>query len=302
MSDEPGASTNGGVSSDLIVSPFYHSAVNAITRPNQATWCSDYFIDRWMPLLGNEGTRIVLALRRRGYNNRKTGEKREEIKMDRAELSAMVGCSEDTITREMGTNKKSGRPHNPWLHLFVRKFEHKKRDPRTGKLWQEINGYFVAMDDPVHPDDWPLVAAYVQEREALTEKGGSPETHFASSVDDPETQSATPGGQNAFVGPQSASFKTQNASRLIRESDSELPLVTPKTPAARPDGSLTLFPESSELTKRWDDLTEAERKPFVATAERELKAIYPERASKLNRRMVEVRAKNLFEQEAKRCD
>ena len=85
--------------------------------------------------------------------------------------------------------------------------------------------------------------------------------------------------------------------------DSELLLMTPKTPAVCPDGSLALFPESSsdssELTKRWDDLTEAERKSFIATAERELKAIYPERASNLNRRMVDVRAKNLFEQEAK---
>ena len=291
------------MSTDLTVSPFYHSAVNAVTRPNQATWCSDYFIDRWMPLLGNEGTRIVLALRRRGYNNRKTGEKREEIKMDRAELSAMVGCSEDTITREMGINKKSGRPHNPWLHLFVRKFEHKKRDPRTGKLWQELNGYFVAMDDPVHPDDWPLVAAYVREREALTDKGSSPETHFASSVDAPETQNATPGAQNAVDAPQNASFKTQNASRYIRESDSELPLETPKTPAARPEDSLALFPDnpsdSPQEPKRWAALTEAERAPFVAQAERELKAIYPEHAGNLNRRLVDVRAKNLFEQAAK---
>ena len=41
------------------------------------------------------------------------------------------------------------------------------------------------------------------------------------------------------------------------------------------------------------------RAPFVVTAERELKAIYPERAANLNPRLVNVRAKNLFEQAAK---
>lgn len=301
MSDDLEAATKCGVNSDLTVSPFYHSAINAVTRPNQATWCSDYFIDRWMPLLGNEGTRIVLALRRRGYNNRKTGVKREEIKMDRAELAAMVGCSEDTVTREMGVNKKTGKEYNPWLHLFVRKFEHKKRDPQTGRLWQENNGYFVAMDDPVHPEDWHFVAAYVAEHTALREKGNlpdhSPETHFAFPVTPPETHFAPPETHFAEFETHFTVFETQNASRLIRESDSELLLKTLKTPAARPEFSLALFPDQTEQPKSWDDLTEAKRIPYVVRAESELKRIYPERASKLNRRMITVRAKNLFEQD-----
>ena len=191
----------------LALSPFYHSAVNAVTRPNQATWCSDYFLDRWMPLLGAEGTRIVLALRRRGYNNRRTGVKRDEIVVSRAELAALVGCSEDTLTRQLGCDRATGAPNNPWLHFFVRAFRHQRRDP-SGRLWQEKNGYWVAMDDPLHPDDRPLVEAYIRDQEAQAARRAVPETQSAAPVRAPETQSAEPERHSAAPKTQTAAPKS----------------------------------------------------------------------------------------------
>ena len=94
--------------SEIQLSPFYHSAVNAVTKPGKYTATSNYFVDRWMPLLGGNGTMIVMALRREGFLDRRKGECRDEIVMDGAELATAAGMSEDTLTRELGIDKKTG--------------------------------------------------------------------------------------------------------------------------------------------------------------------------------------------------
>lgn len=294
---------------EIKLSQFYNSAVNAVTKPNKITWCSNYFIDRWMPVLGNEGTRIVLALRRRGFNDRHGG-KREEIKICRAELAELVGCSEDTLTREIGgINKKTGQPYNPCLSYFVQKWENKKRSPKTGRILQEENGYWVSMDDPIHPDDWPLVEEYVREREALTEKGAAskthiaPETHFASSVGEPETHSASSGTQNAPPETQNAFETPQNASRLNKEdSDSLIPLNTLNTAALPQSSTSSLFPDSEpEETGLpiWVNLTPDQQEPFRAQAKHELLPYALQAGEKawarMGPRQEEVRARNLYE-------
>ena len=48
------------------VVPGYHSAVNEIIEPDKVLVLTRYFVRRWMPALGDNGTRIVLALRSLG--------------------------------------------------------------------------------------------------------------------------------------------------------------------------------------------------------------------------------------------
>ena len=60
----------------LKLSPFYHSAVNEVTKPSSLVFASRYFVERWMRELGPTGMAIVLALRRRCFSDRKTGEVR----------------------------------------------------------------------------------------------------------------------------------------------------------------------------------------------------------------------------------
>lgn len=212
---------------NLTLTPFYHSAVNAVTRPNKFTPASHYFVDRWMPLLGGNGTMIVLALRRDGFLNRKTGERRDEVVISRTDLAAAAGLSEDTLTREMGINRKTGKPQNEWLHQFVQK-RHRTRRNRLGQVRQEESAYWVSMDDPVHPDDWHLVEEAAREAGWRQEK--KPGTHFASSAYEPEPQSAEGGGQSAVTTPQNAEPEPQSASRL-KSLDSLLPKNTLNTPA-----------------------------------------------------------------------
>jgi len=287
------------MSDTIHLSPFYNSAVNAVTQPNKITWCSDYFIDRWMPLLGGEGTRIVLALRRQGYNNRKTGVKREEIQMDLAELAQLAGCSVDTISRQVGgVNPKTQHPFNPWMSYFVKKRNIKRRN-KAGHLRQEDNGYWVSMDDPIHPDDWHLVEAYVVAHEGITNKGIenedlAPEPQNAEPDARPEPQNADSAPQNAVGVPQNAGQQPQNAVRYNEESDSSLLQLT--LPDAARLGLAMPFPEKH---RTWAALTVPERAPYVTIAERELKAMYPDHASSIKPRMIEVRARNLFETGAK---
>ena len=65
--------------SEIQLSPFYHSAVNAVTKPGKYTATSNYIVDRWMPLPGGNGTMIVMALRREGFLDRRKGEWADDV-------------------------------------------------------------------------------------------------------------------------------------------------------------------------------------------------------------------------------
>ena len=300
--------------SEIKLSPFYNSAVNSVTQPNKITWTSDYFLDRWMPLLGGEGTRIVLALRRHGYNNRKTGQKREEIKMDLAELAALVGCSVDTLSRQIdGVNPKTGQPYNPWLSHFVKKYNVKRRN-RAGQFRQEENGYWVSMDDPIHPGDWHLVEAYILAHEGIVAKGIEPEPHFAEPVGRPEPHFAEPEPQNAEADPHFAEPKPQNAERNMESLDSYIPEETLND--AREGAPEVLappsFPKKKEPDRKepdaapktsdpwpFDLLPEVDRASWLDRAERELRgnfgaAVWAKTKEKGRAAIRERRAANLY--------
>ena len=149
------------MSQTVEVVPGYHSAVNEIIEPDKVLVLTRYFVRRWMPILGENGTRIVLALRSLGYYNRQTGEKREGIEIDLPELAALCGLSVATLKREFGERHDGhrqaipGSPQNSALHKFVHKDRQYWRDPVTNRLLRTANIYRVMMDDPLHEDDLP---------------------------------------------------------------------------------------------------------------------------------------------------
>jgi hypothetical protein len=109
-------------------------------RPNRIGW---YLATRWLPTLKPLGYAIVGALRARCYHNARTGELRNEIQVDMEELAASIGVSRTTLWREFKGNQA--------LAQFVRRQDRyvvTKKGPQ-----REESVYFVAMDDPVHPDD-----------------------------------------------------------------------------------------------------------------------------------------------------
>ena len=228
--------TNGGGNSndsgnappppEITVSPFYHSVRNAIIEPDKYVACSRYFLRRWSPLLGGVGVQIVLTLRSLGYDNRKTGERRDGIEIDLPELAALVGVHPATLKRELGDRRgEPGVPANPALHQFVRRERQYWRDPLTNRLLRTANVYRIAMDDPLHPDDLPRLNALLSEME----KGA--ETSKAQIAPKPprgwqeglasKAQIAPEIVQNAPKIEQIAPQKVQNAPSLIDDLSSQ---------------------------------------------------------------------------------
>lgn len=244
------------------VVPGYHSAVNEIIEPDKVLVLTRYFVRRWMPALGDNGTRIVLALRSLGYYNRQTGEKRDGIEIDLPELAAMCGISVPTLKREFGErHDKSRAPvpgshQNPALHQFVKKDRQYWRDPVTNRLLRTANIYRVMMDDPIHEDDLPKLQEVLMARE----KGAQPsKAHFEPKSPKGRTSPVPSKAQNESEKSQSESEATHFDSKSYESEspdvecepalidDSSLLQKTSGTSqdaaAAAPDFSASLFSE-----------------------------------------------------------
>lgn len=147
----------------VFVSPFYHEAKNEITRPNHFVGCSRYLVEKWLPRLGPLGFSLVLHLRSLGYYNPTTGERRDSIQLNQAELCAVLGVSLDTLQREMKRNTSLG--------AFVRVQKSYQRQ-QAGHLQREDSIYYIAMDDPLIPEDTPLLEAILARKEAEVKEEG----------------------------------------------------------------------------------------------------------------------------------
>ena len=146
----------------VFVSPFYHEAKNEITRPNHFVGCSRYLVEKWLPRLGPLGFSLVLYLRSLGYYNPVTGERRDSIQINQADLCAILGVSLDTLQREMKRNEPLG--------AFVRVQKSYQRR-QAGHLQREDSIYYIAMDDPLVPEDVPLLEAILARKEAEAKEG-----------------------------------------------------------------------------------------------------------------------------------
>lgn len=136
-----------------LVSPFYHEARNEIVRPDRGLLCTDYFLTQWAPHLGATAVLIVLFLRTRGSEVR-IGE--ACVQVNQQEIARVAGCSLTTLYREFRNNDS--------LRRFVRTEERYARGEK-GHVRQVENVYWIAMDDPLIPEDMPRLEALIAERE-----------------------------------------------------------------------------------------------------------------------------------------
>ena len=136
----------------LLVSPYYNEAKNEITRPDRQVVSSRYFVENWMPRLGDTATCIVLYLRSLAGDLR-AGE--VSVEVDQKAIAGAVGCSVRTLQRVFVDNAFLGR--------FVRKEERFERDS-AGHVRQTESLYFVALDDPLVSEDEPRLAEILGRR------------------------------------------------------------------------------------------------------------------------------------------
>lgn len=222
--DDKKADAQKSAAAPATVVPGYHSPAHYITEPDKNAPCSRYFVRRWMPLLGENGVRIVLALRILGFYNWKTDERRDGIEIELPELAALVGVSVATLKREFADKKGApGVPQNPALRLFVQKEQQYWRDPVTNRLLRTANVYRVMMDDPIHEDDLPRLQEILA---SLDKNGGAPPK--AQNAPQMPGSKRGPKAQNEPQTPQARPSKAQSAQKTSQsesnptQSDSEM--------------------------------------------------------------------------------
>jgi hypothetical protein len=132
----------------------YHAARNEILRPGATVFCSRYFCEKWMPRLGGTATALVLTLRAIAAENPSADDSPQAIvEVSQQTLGQRVGCSANTIYRELKSNAE--------LAHFVRTEERYVRNPK-GRVRQSESVYYIAMDDPLIPEDEPLLEQIVE--------------------------------------------------------------------------------------------------------------------------------------------
>jgi hypothetical protein len=139
----------------ITLEPYFWEAYNAIVQPERRDW---YLIRRWARTLGPLGFMIVKVLRSLCYFNPKTGETRNTIELDMDELADYCGVSRRTIIREFQTNTP--------LACFVTKQSQYVLVGTRAK--RQDSRYFVAMDEPIHPEDMAEYERLKLERQGRT--------------------------------------------------------------------------------------------------------------------------------------
>ena len=157
---------------DVTVSPFYHSAVNEVTKPSSLVFVSHYFADRWMRELGPLGSALVICLRSKCYHDRSKGELRDRVKIAVPDVAAEIGVSAKTVRRELDTIAEAGAPLARFLRVHI--VYAPGRTPESVR--RDANMYQVAMDDPIHPLDEPDLLTAVRAKETRAEKGNAGES------------------------------------------------------------------------------------------------------------------------------
>ena len=129
----------------------YDDPKDAIIAPHRFMALTHYYVDRWLPELGERGHVIVTVLRRMGYLDRERDVERGGIEIEQEELAALCGLKLRTFQREFAAGE-DGQPVNAALHLFVQREQQYHRNG-AGRVVREKTVYVVQMRDPLHPSD-----------------------------------------------------------------------------------------------------------------------------------------------------
>lgn len=121
----------------------YGSKRASIIQPERGLFVTLYFFNNWLPLLGASAINVILAARSMCYWNPLTGELRNEIETDMADLAQRAAVSVRTV-KDILSNELIKRY---FLRYRVRRMMTPNGIRTAGILLQ------VRMDDPLTPED-----------------------------------------------------------------------------------------------------------------------------------------------------
>jgi hypothetical protein len=124
----------------------YGSERAGIIQPERGMFVTMYFFNNWLPLLGHSAFTIILAARSMCYWNPLTGDLRNVIETEMAELAARASVSVRTV--------KDVLNHELVQKYFIRYKVRRVMTPngvRTAGISLQVR-----MDDPLIPEDQSL--------------------------------------------------------------------------------------------------------------------------------------------------
>ena len=121
----------------------YGSRRAAVIQPERGMFLTLYFFNHWLPLLGHSAATIILAARSLCYWNPLTGELRNTIETEMADLASRAAVSVRTVKDVLATDLVQ----RYFLRYRVRRVMTPNGIRTAGIMLQ------VRMDDPLTPDD-----------------------------------------------------------------------------------------------------------------------------------------------------
>jgi hypothetical protein len=121
----------------------YGSRRAAVVQPERGMFLTLYFFNNWLPLLGHSATTIILAARSMCYWNPLTGELRNTVETDMAELARRAAVSVRTVKDVLAQDLVQ----RYFLRYIVRRMMTPNGIRTAGITLQ------VRMDDPLTPTD-----------------------------------------------------------------------------------------------------------------------------------------------------
>ena len=143
--------------------PIYLDQKNEIVAPGKVAVISQYFLDKWAPLLGPTLTLLIIRLRRYCYFNKLTKEQRDWCYPKHDTLAREIGVSRWTILREL---------QRPVAQSFIRREKRYLYDSATKKRVRTSDMYYVAMDEPLTPDDEEELRLMLRQKTSEEDNGG----------------------------------------------------------------------------------------------------------------------------------
>lgn len=233
---------------NIVVRPVYLRAVNAIVQPEQQIPCTLYFFREWLPRLGSLRWALVLALRHLCTLRQPDGVSRGEV--SRAQLAAILGVHEVTISRVLATTRSPTQPGwrvlqpagdddvgTKLLAKFIPRLRYKyDRDPSTGSTRRV--GYIidVVMDDPLVPEDEHKLALVLAQQILAGGDYQTPSAEVAGTALDPSARKITQVNRNYQNATSRAKVKSHNvatpADRSLQNATSPLPVTEHLAPSA----------------------------------------------------------------------
>jgi len=127
----------------LMLQRAYGSKRAQIIQPDRGMFVTNYFFNNWVPLIGQSAMVVILAARSMCYWNPLTGELRNSVETDMADLARRASVSVRTVKEVL---------NNELVQRYFLRYRVRRNMTPNGVRTAGIS-LLVRMDDPVTPQD-----------------------------------------------------------------------------------------------------------------------------------------------------